>query len=511
MKTKIKSLLVSILLGSTSIAQIPTSGLIGQWLFTGNANDDSGNSNNGTVYGASLTTDRFGNLNSAYSFNGTTNYISIPSTSTLTTFTNGQSISVWVKISVLPTNGKENIIIDKRDNSNKYYQVFLSDYGNADVAVYRYAQSGAVSSQGNNINFSSLPINQWFNLTYTTDLTTTKCYLNGVLFNTFVAYSTIASNSNPLLIGKSNQSFSSDSPFAGSLDDIRIYDRELSQNEVLAIYNGCTNPIATITPQSSTTFCSGGSVVLNTTIGTNFTYEWYNNSNLIANANSSSYSTNLAGNYTVKITDGVCDSTSSSTVVIVNQNPTVNLPSIGQFNEINASSITLAGSPSGGTYSGNGVSGNIFTPLIAGLGTQTITYDYTNSNNCSGSASQNTIVYDTTGIVCTSYDTTFITVTDTLLINVQFAGLNNATGTTTIKIYPNPTSDIIYINTGDYTNLSGSSVKITNSVGQSVFTSLINQQLFTINTTQFGAKGVYTVQIIDGNQNIQETRNIVLQ
>ena len=45
-------------------------GLVAYYPFSGNANDKSGNGNNGTVYGASLTTDRNGELNRAYSFNG---------------------------------------------------------------------------------------------------------------------------------------------------------------------------------------------------------------------------------------------------------------------------------------------------------------------------------------------------------------------------------------------------------------------------------------------------------
>ncbi len=48
---------------------IPTDGLVGWWPFNGNANDESGNGNDGTVIGATLTTDRFGNTNSAYFFN----------------------------------------------------------------------------------------------------------------------------------------------------------------------------------------------------------------------------------------------------------------------------------------------------------------------------------------------------------------------------------------------------------------------------------------------------------
>ena len=54
----------------TTLKAIPSNGLVGWWPFNGNANDESGNGNNGTVNGASLTTDRFGNLSNAYLFDG---------------------------------------------------------------------------------------------------------------------------------------------------------------------------------------------------------------------------------------------------------------------------------------------------------------------------------------------------------------------------------------------------------------------------------------------------------
>ena len=73
MKTLI--LLFSVLFTTMSFAQVPSyvpaSGLVGWWPFNGNANDESGNGNNGTVMnGVLLTSDRFNNLNSAYSFDG---------------------------------------------------------------------------------------------------------------------------------------------------------------------------------------------------------------------------------------------------------------------------------------------------------------------------------------------------------------------------------------------------------------------------------------------------------
>lgn len=66
-------------IATTTLAQVPsyvpTNGLVGYWPFNGNANDESGNGNNGTVNGATLTSDRFGSTNAAYSFNGVSNYI----------------------------------------------------------------------------------------------------------------------------------------------------------------------------------------------------------------------------------------------------------------------------------------------------------------------------------------------------------------------------------------------------------------------------------------------------
>jgi len=62
---------------------VPTNGLVGWWPFNGNANDESGNSNNGTVNGATLTTDRSGNANKAYSFNGIDNFINVPNSSSI--------------------------------------------------------------------------------------------------------------------------------------------------------------------------------------------------------------------------------------------------------------------------------------------------------------------------------------------------------------------------------------------------------------------------------------------
>jgi hypothetical protein len=73
---KTKSFIAALLLAASSaLAQVPsyvpTNGLVGLWPFNGNANDESGNGNNGTVLnGTILTTDRFNNANSSYEVDG---------------------------------------------------------------------------------------------------------------------------------------------------------------------------------------------------------------------------------------------------------------------------------------------------------------------------------------------------------------------------------------------------------------------------------------------------------
>ena len=99
MKTKeiLLSVALTLIMTAASMAQnvpsyVPTNGLIGWYPFTGNANDSSGNGNHATVNGAVLSSDRFGNANAAYSFNGSTDYLH----GNASTFPTGyRTVSLW--------------------------------------------------------------------------------------------------------------------------------------------------------------------------------------------------------------------------------------------------------------------------------------------------------------------------------------------------------------------------------------------------------------------------------
>jgi hypothetical protein len=79
-------------------AAIPAQGLVARYLFNGNALDSSGFGHNGSTHNVTLTSNRFGNGSSAYSFNGTDAYIEIPDANAFSVSTTGQlSISVWMR------------------------------------------------------------------------------------------------------------------------------------------------------------------------------------------------------------------------------------------------------------------------------------------------------------------------------------------------------------------------------------------------------------------------------
>jgi len=81
----------------------------------------------------------------------------------------------------------------------------------------------------------------------------------------------------------------------------------------------------------------------------------------------------------------------------------------------------------------------------------------------------------------------------------------------TLKVYPNPTKDIIYIETGNYANMKGHSLNITNNLGQQVYRSAINEQRISVNVSKLGTRGTYFLQVLDGNRNVVDFKYIVLQ
>ena len=133
---------------------------------------------------------------------------------------------------------------------------------------------------------------------------------------------------------------------------------------------------------------------------------------------------------------------------------------------------------------------------------------------------------DTTGIfvyplrtwnLITMHDTVTTTieehrsVTDTLIIDALLTGVAGPDNTNTLKVYPNPTKDYIYINTGDYTRMDGYKLKIMNQLGSIVFETNVEDPLYQVNLSSWSGKGMYFLQIIDPGDQIIDIRKIILQ
>jgi hypothetical protein len=206
--------------------------LVAYYPFNGNANDESGNGNNGTVYGATLTTDRFGNPNSAYEFNGSSDYIEINSAD-LINFPIGNSartITAWFE----------------KDSSTSWNAIFY--YGN-DV----WGGIGGSFSFG--IWGDSLVVDNYFDNGGLYCPTSTDCwhfitcvYSGGEEIEFFIDNAYKGSITLPETLNTSQtghigigRRWDADgnfqNPFQGSIDDIRIYNRALSDTEIQALFH----------------------------------------------------------------------------------------------------------------------------------------------------------------------------------------------------------------------------------------------------------------------------------
>jgi hypothetical protein len=106
----------------------------------------------------------------------------------------------------------------------------------------------------------------------------------------------------------------------------------------------------------------------------------------------------------------------------------------------------------------------------------------------------------------------YISVTDTLIINVKITGYNPIEYQNTIKIFPNPTKDNITIDFGvDFMSLSNYTMRIINLSGQPVFEGVVNQQQIVMDLSTWTGNGIYFMHLIDLNNNTISVTKIILQ
>lgn len=239
---------ITALYTSTPVAQnipsyVPKDGLVGYWPFNGNANDESGKGNNGTVNGATLTADRNGKSNSAYSFDGQSNFIEIsdPVKTSLDFLGNDFSVSAWVNTKSNQLDGpivtKQNLGIIANE-SGDYNMNIIKGQG-------RFAMGMGNGDGAQRFSNSFINNGNWHNVIAIYRKNNIELYVDGILENGFYG----GPNEYPNSLSNSNESLNFGRGwiyhYDGQLDDIAIYNRALSQQEITALYSGSTNLAST--------------------------------------------------------------------------------------------------------------------------------------------------------------------------------------------------------------------------------------------------------------------------
>jgi hypothetical protein len=203
-----------------AFSQTSNSCLVGYWPFNGNANDESGIGNNVSVHGTTLTTDRLGNSNSACYFDGVDDYIEVADALGLD-FENNGTLSFWVK-----QDGDIGTILWKRRYSGSIGWTIYFGFPNT---IIGYVNDNATWVQGTTT--SSL----WQHIVLISNNGVMKLYINCSLVDTKTNTSGGFQKTNtPLLIGTDENN----NYFNGTIDDIRIFNCAIDDNEINSLCSG---------------------------------------------------------------------------------------------------------------------------------------------------------------------------------------------------------------------------------------------------------------------------------
>lgn len=309
--------LTALLLAINTFAQVPayvpTNGLVGWWPFNGNANDESGNGNHGIVNGATLTTDRNGVANQAFSFDGIDDFIYFTLSQE-----NEFSVSIWVKTM---SNSPQSMIWQHKDNCTRGGgYMLINDNGQLRYFVQNCGQCSAstCNNEVNLTNISGINLTEWYHFVVVKDsVGNLKIYLNGTeVINNTNTINNLNYGNQPFSIGKWHDGV--DLIFSNSInDDLGFWNRAITECEIKNLYNaGVPNSSQTQTALDS--------------------YTWpVNNQTYTQSGTYSDTLVNAAG----------CDS-------IVTLNLTLNFTGI---NELNAINVTISPNPTSGDFTLHGL------------------------------------------------------------------------------------------------------------------------------------------------------------
>ncbi len=539
------------LISAKSFSQVPTNGLIAYYPFSTDANNQANTTYNGSVFGATLGLGR-DSISNCYQFDGINDRILIPTNFDFLP----RTVNLWFKAA--HANYTDWRFIYESDNANL-------QKGLLELVVREInGQLSLFINAGNGRDTVAIDSNVWYNANLFVDSTKTmKFHLNGVLVTnkTFTTFSKSVNGSNNVVIGSDRTE--STRFFAGKIDDIAIYNRELSQVEI--------DSIVLYTPDNDTIIDPLDSLVAhypfdgnaNDTSGNGLHATTFNilNAPDRFNNSSSSFRFNGSDSYVEFPTNfdflprtvnlwfkADTDDYSDWKFIYESDNPDLDYgllelvlrEEMGQLLlYVNAGSCRDTVDVQVNTWynvnlyvdsnkimkfylNGKLMSSKPFASFLTSigginkviLGTDRYKLDRYFKGQIDDvrfysyelSSTEINNIYNQGLNVC------HVTVTDTLIINVNLFNSNPVTFNNTLKIYPNPTMDKINIDCGaNHASLKNASIRITNSLGQAMFDTKINQQNYVVDMSTWTGKGLYLVYIIDSKGNIVDVRKIVLQ
>ncbi|MBI3520349.1 MAG: hypothetical protein HY062_13480 [Bacteroidetes bacterium] len=238
---------------------VSTNNLVFNMPFTnGSGADISGNNLNATLVLTSSTNDHNNIGPNAITLSGSFNSGGTVAHNSALDFTNQITLATWIKVNNF--SGVKRII-DKINGSATGN--FLLDLNGGNLRFF--VASGSVQAS------PGIALNTWFHVAATYDGTTTCLYVNGVLKTTSTSITgNLVTNTSPMKIGLDQTGAN---PFAGGIDDIKIYGRSLSATEIVDLYQ---SPEFDVQPPASVNMCINRTTISAHAVcsGTVATYKW---------------------------------------------------------------------------------------------------------------------------------------------------------------------------------------------------------------------------------------------
>ena len=257
---KILGILILTLICCINLIADLNDGLLVHYLFDGNADDESENGNDGILFGdIQLTEDRFGNTNSAFDFDGIDDYIQ--NNNNFDSITNNFSVSFWMKKENLWEYEYQKLIFFGTSTSNNGIQI---SQGYAPYPFY--FRTDLMSS----LIVTDYPaLNSWLHIVVKYDGINVKMFIDNQLIG-ITPYSANIIVTTPLVIGWGyNSEF-----YNGQIDDIRIYDRPISDEEVQELYSEGGWPFFANFSSPEIAYIGEPIQFIDTSTGNPTTWEW---------------------------------------------------------------------------------------------------------------------------------------------------------------------------------------------------------------------------------------------